>query len=210
MPLTHALKLALGIAAMMVASMQAPRAEVIFKKSVRYYAVGGHSTSEIDKELARRGPMSRNTGMRHPGTTEIRFGGEVSYVEQGGRCRVGAVKVRLTTRINLPSWKNRAKAGPEMALIWDTLSSDIMRHEDRHVEIARNHARALDEKLSAIPSASRCKTLQDRTAELTRETTAAHDADQAKFDQVEAINFQKRLSRLIRHRAGFGSAAAER
>ena len=28
-----------------------------------------------------------------------------------------------------------------MALIWDTLASDIKRHEERHAEIARTHAR---------------------------------------------------------------------
>lgn len=204
MPLSRDLKLVLGVAILFTACAPAIRAEVIFDKSVRYYAVGGRSATEIDRELARRGPMSRNTGMRHPGTTQITFGGEVSYVAQAGRCRVGAVKVKLKTRITLPSWKNRAKAGPQMMLIWDTLAADIRRHEERHVEIALNNARALDERLRAMPPARNCAALQKKTAEMTNETTASHDAEQAHFDKVEAINFQKRLERLIRHRTGFG------
>ena len=34
-----------------------------------------------------------------------------------------------------------------MALLWDTLAADIKRHEERHAEIARNHARKPEDEL---------------------------------------------------------------
>ncbi|MCX8997541.1 DUF922 domain-containing protein [Rhizobiaceae bacterium BDR2-2] len=176
-------------------------AETVVSKSIRYYTIGGRTSAEIDRELARHGPMTRSTGSRHPGTTEIRFGGEISYAEEGGRCRVRDVKVTLNTKITLPRWRNRNRANGEMALLWDTLAADIKRHEERHAEIARNYARTLENRLSRLTSTRTCAELQKKASEVTERTSAEHDADQARFDRVEALNFEKRLTRLLRHRA---------
>lgn len=176
-------------------------AETIVGKSIRYYSIGGRTAAEIDRELAKHGPMAKSTGARHPGTTEIRFGGEISNIEEGGRCRVRDVKVTAYAKITLPRWKNRATANREMALLWDTLSADIKRHEERHAEIARNHARTLEARLSGLPSATTCAKLKQEIARVTDRSSAEHDADQARFDRVEAINFERRLTRLLYHRA---------
>ncbi len=192
----------LGLALLALAGAGDALAETVFSKSTRYYTIGGRTSAEIDRELATRGPVTRSTGSRHPGATEIRFGGEISYADEDGRCRVRSVRVTLATKITLPRWKNRNRASREMGLLWDTLSADIKRHEERHAEIARNHARTLDNRLRAIPPATSCAALQRKAAALTERTNAEHDADQARFDRVEAINFERRLMRLIQGKAG--------
>lgn len=114
-------------------------AEVIASKSYSYFDIRGKTADELDRELSRRGPTASGSSARHPGATKIRFGGEATYIQDNGRCRVGNVKVTVHTQIILPRWSSRKGASKELSMIWDALSSDIKRHEERHVAILRRH-----------------------------------------------------------------------
>ncbi|MBB4064601.1 DUF922 domain-containing Zn-dependent protease [Gellertiella hungarica] len=176
------------------------RGETIVHKSISYFTIGGRTAAELDKELERRGPMLSSTGSRHPGATRIRFGGDVTYVQSGGRCRVGNARVTVTTKIMLPRWKHRATAAKNLALLWDTLASDIRRHEERHAEIARTHARDMERALLALPSDKTCASLQQTVARISADQVEIHDRDQARFDRIEAANFENRMIRLLKAR----------
>ena len=177
------------------------QAETIVRKSVSYFQIGGTTAEDLDRELERRGPATRASGSRHPGATQIKFGGELDYVQSAGRCRSGNVDVTLVTRIILPQWKNRKKAKGDLALIWDALSSDIKRHEERHAEIARHHARQLEKTLKELRPQRNCDAMQAKVADVTDRVIAAHDAAQMDFDRVEAVNFENRMMRILDYRA---------
>lgn len=176
------------------------QADTVINKSITYFSVGGRTAEELDKALSEKGPMMSTTGSRHPGATKIKFGGTVTYVKQGNRCAVGAAKVTLSTRLILPRWKNRGKASRDLGLVWDTLSSDIKRHEERHAEIARTHARQLEKDFLALKPEADCERMQARVARLSETAIAAHDSDQARFDKMEAANFDRRMVRLLQYR----------
>ena len=91
-----------------------------------------------------------------------------------------------------------------MAMLWDTLSADIKRHEERHAEIARNHARDFEKKILALPSASTCDTLEVKVNALSSQAMTEHDEDQKRFDHMEAANFEKRMIRLLKYRSHTG------
>lgn len=170
------------------------------RKSITWFNIGGTTADDLDRELSRRGPLTRNTGARHPGATEIKFGGDITYVEKEGRCSTGPVTVKLTTRLILPRWTNRKRADSELGMIWDTLSADIKRHEERHAEIARNHARDLEKRLRALRPQKDCRSLEALVSATTREVMDSHDREQLHFDQVEARNFDDRMMRLLNYR----------
>lgn len=176
------------------------QAETIVHKSISYFSIGGKTATDLDRELQRRGPLLNSTGSRHPGATRIRFGGDVTYVQEGGRCKIGNARVTVTTKILLPKWKNRGRASANLALLWDTLAADIRRHEERHAEIARTHAREMERALLALPSASTCASLQERVSRISADKVESHDRDQARFDRVEAANFENRMIRLLKAR----------
>lgn len=176
-------------------------AETIVRKSISYFQIGGTTAEDLDRELARRGPSTQATGSRHPGATQIKFGGELSYVRSGGRCRVGEIKVTLNTRIILPSWKNRKRAKGDLALIWDALSGDIKRHEERHAEISRQYAKKLESALKALRPQKNCETMQAKVADATAKVIETHDKAQMDFDRVEAVNFENRMIRILEYRA---------
>lgn len=179
---------------------QPAAAETITSKTFAYFSVGGRTAAELDEELARRGPVMKHSGSRHPGATKIKWGGLVTYVRRGSRCAVGEAKVTLSTQIILPRWKHRNRATPSLALIWDTLSSDIKRHEERHAEIARHHARDLERALKKLRPEADCERMQARVDRVTADAVSKHDADQARFDRIESKNFNDRMLRLLVHR----------
>lgn len=174
--------------------------ETIIRKSITYFSIGGRTASDIDREMTRRGPLSQTTGRRHPGATQIKFNGSATFVARNGRCHIGGAKVSLSTKLMLPRWSNRRKATKEMALLWDTLASDIKRHEERHAEIARTHARKLEKTILGLSSAKNCPTLKAKVNTVSEKAMVGHDKDQMRFDRIESINFEDRMIRLLRHR----------
>lgn len=194
----------MAVAALACPALQPARAETITSKSFAYFSVGGRTAAELDEELSKRGPVMKHSGSRHPGATRIKWGGSVTYVRRGDRCAVGNARVTLSTQIILPRWKNRKRATPSLALIWDTLSADIRRHEERHAEIARNHARDLERTLERLPPEASCERMQARVDRVTADAVAKHDADQARFDRIESKNFNDRMMRLLTHRLNNG------
>jgi len=175
-------------------------AEVVVRKSLSYFQVGGRTAAELDAELSRKGPFTEASGSRHPGATQIRFGGDLTYTKRGTRCAIDDVQVVVETKLILPRWKNRKRASPDMALLWDALAADIKRHEERHAEIARQHAKLLEQRLLKLRPERDCETLQARVGAVTDEITAEHDEAQMRFDRIEAKNFQDRMLRILRHR----------
>lgn len=190
----------MALAAVVCLPVQPAGAETITSKTFAYFSVGGRTAAELDEELSKRGPMMKHSGSRHPGATKIKWGGSVTYVRRGDRCAVGEAKVTLSTQIILPRWKNRKRATASLALIWDTLASDIKRHEERHAEIARTHARTLQRTLKALRPEADCERMQARVDRVTADAVSKHDADQARFDRVESKNFNDRMMRLLTHR----------
>jgi predicted secreted Zn-dependent protease len=188
-----------GLLACCMLSTAATAAPLI-SKTYGYFSIGGKTAEELDLELEQRGPLTNATGHRHPGATEIKFGGEVTYVERGGRCSVGGAKVTLRTHLILPRWSNRRRAKKDLRFIWDTLSADIKRHEERHAEIARGYARTLERELLRLRPAGNCGELERKVGSTTKRVLEAHDRDQLRFDKVESKNFDNRMMRLLKYR----------
>ncbi len=192
----------LAAAAALLVATTGAQAETIVHKTISYFQISGKTADDLDRELSRHGPTTGSSQSRHPGATRIKFGGEITYVERNRNCAVGTANVTLNTQIILPQWKNRRRATPELRLIWDILSSDIKRHEERHAEIARQHARTLEKALKSLRPQKTCAIMEKKVGNVTRSNIDAHDAAQMQFDRVEAINFDQRMIRLLQYRAG--------
>jgi predicted secreted Zn-dependent protease len=100
----------------------------------------------------------------------------------------------------LPRWRPRRKPEADMRIIWDTLSSDIRRHEGQHTDIAKNYARKLEQSIQALGSAGDCAEMSARVKKTTANVLDEHDRAQQQFDRVESINFEDRFQRLLDYR----------
>jgi predicted secreted Zn-dependent protease len=108
--------------------------------------------------------------------------------------------VTVKARIILPRWTRPRRADASVRLIWDTLASDIKRHEESHVIIAKNHARMLEQALLKIPEQSDCQAAKAEVKKITKKILARHDRAQTEFDRIESVNFESRILRLLRYR----------
>jgi predicted secreted Zn-dependent protease len=169
-------------------------------KTYSYFSVGGRTLDDIQNQLSRNGPEVKSTGSRHPGATQMAFTTRISYAQNAASCRIADAAVTVKVKVILPEWRRPRKADPDVRLFWDTLSADIKRHEERHVEIAKNHARLLEDALKAIPAQKTCEAAKVRAAAIQAAELARHDQDQVRFDRVESVNFESRILRLMRYR----------
>ncbi|MGA1803544.1 DUF922 domain-containing Zn-dependent protease [Rhizobium sp. HT1-10] len=173
-------------------------AEVIAQTSVSYFDISGNTADQLDAALNARGPVAMGASSRHPGATRIRFGGQATYVESGGRCHIGGARVTVDTQIILPRWRDRRHAETGLPAVWDRLATDIRRHEEHHAEIARSHANRMEKAIMALRPERSCDLLQDKVSRESARAIRLHDRDQEHFDRVEAANFADRMERLAR------------
>ena len=179
----------------------APVRAASVSKTYTYFSIGGSTLDEIEKELVRRGPQVKSTGKRHPGATQNGVHHAASPTPKApGAARSSSVTVTVKARMILPRWRPRAKADGETRLVWDTLSSDIRRHEESHVVIAKNYARELETTLKGIGRKANCEIAAARAKAVSERVLSRHDRAQDEFDRVEGINFESRIVRLLRYR----------
>lgn len=183
---------------LILAVMPAGAASLV--KTYSYFSVTGRTLDDIEKQLTKNGPEVKSTGSRHPGATQMAFTTRVSYAQTANSCRIANAQVTVKVKVILPEWRRPRKADPEVRLFWDTLSADIKRHEERHVEIAKNHARELEDALRATYPQKTCEAAKAKAAEISAAVLARHDRAQVQFDRVESANFESRIIRLLRYR----------
>lgn len=188
------------LCALMLSLSVAPAGATNLVKTYSYFSVNGRTLDDIEKQLTKNGPEVKSTGSRHPGATQMAFTTRVSYAQTANSCRIANAQVTLKVKVILPEWRRPRKADPEVRLFWDTLSADIKRHEERHVEIAKNHARELEDALKATYPQKTCEAAKAKAAEISTAILAKHDLAQVQFDRVEGVNFESRIIRLLRYR----------
>ncbi|MEM5472489.1 DUF922 domain-containing protein [Hoeflea sp. AS60] len=194
----HSLRLAVTALTLLCASAVTVASAPEIKKTYSYFTISGLTGADLERELSKHGPLLAETGARHPGATKIKLGGSVDYQKADRRCRVLDAKVTLETQLTLPRWKDRNRANRETVLVWDTLYSDIKRHEERHAEIARQWARKLEQALESLYPQSTCERMEARVAETSKSIIEKHSADQQRFDRAEAASFERRMRRMLR------------
>ena len=187
-----------GAIAILATTLAAEAASV--SRSYSYFSIGGQTLSEIETELQRRGPILGSTGNRHPGATRMEFKTRIGYQESGRRCSVSEADVQISADVHLPRWRNRSGAQLDTALMWDTLSADIKRHEEGHIVIARTFAQRMEQSLLGVRNAASCEEAAATAEGISKRLLAEHDAEQARYDNVESINFESRMLRLLEYR----------
>ncbi|MBA3447207.1 MAG: DUF922 domain-containing protein [Pseudaminobacter sp.] len=188
------------LAAIAIACVALPCNAANLSKTYSYFSIGGSTLDEIETELSKRGPQVKKSGRRHPGATRMEFTTRLGYAESKGSCRIAEARVTVKARMILPRWRRSKKADQDVRLIWDTLSSDIRRHEESHVVIAKNHARTLEQALAGLDSQKTCAAAAARAKATRDDILEKHDKAQEYFDRVEGKNFESRILRLLKYR----------
>ena len=132
--------------------------------------------------------------------TKMRFVSRLKYGSDGKTCRVVDAAITIHAQVFLPRWKQRRTAPADLAMLWDTLSADIKRHEESHISIARTVAGNLERQIKSLPWRSDCAVLRNDIHTVTARLMHQHYLAQTEFTNVEALNFEDRFGRLLTYR----------
>jgi predicted secreted Zn-dependent protease len=188
------------IAFVAVAGLSLSAEAASLSKTYTYFSISGRTLEEIESELVKRGPQVNSTGIGHPGATEMEFTTRITYAGGSRGCEIVEAAVKVQAKVILPRWRQRAKADGDTGLIWDTFSADVKRHEETHVMISKNHARELERSLMRIGRQRDCNAAAAGAKATMNRILALHNRAQEEFDRVEGINFESRMTRLLRYR----------
>lgn len=169
-------------------------------RSYSYYTLDATTLDELTKQFGSRGPKVESSGLKHPGATRMQFTTRTTYTRERDRCRVLKARTVLKVEVILPRWRPRHKPEADMRIIWDTLDSDIRRHEGLHTDIAKNYARKLEQSIEALGPADTCDEMAAKVKKTTNMVLDEHDRAQQQFDRVESINFENRFQNLLDYR----------
>ncbi|HEX2019357.1 MAG TPA: DUF922 domain-containing protein [Aurantimonas sp.] len=191
--LTKSVLLLIGALAMGTAMAQAGTVT----QRTTYFAVRGSTLEELDRDLSRSGPYVAETGLRHPGATEVKFDGEVTYKRVDRGCQVDQTDLRLTLNVTLPKWTPPKRVAPQTVLVWQTLEKDIRRHENRHAEIAREWLKRMEMAIRNLRTEPSCAAMEAQVNDVTRRYLASHERAQIEFDTIEGREVNFRLRRAL-------------
>lgn len=186
--------------ATMVASSASLANSASLNKTYSYFSIGGSTLDEIQKELTKRGPHVESTGARHPGATRMEFNSRIGYQQTERGCRISSANVTVKANVILPRWRAQKNADADVRFVWATLASDIKRHEESHVSIAKTHARMLEDELLTIGRQKTCEIAANKAEKISEKVLSRHDREQQRFDRVEGKNFERRLMSLLKYR----------
>jgi predicted secreted Zn-dependent protease len=183
-----------------IASIGSPAGAATLSKSYSYFYIGGTTLEEIEAELSKRGPHVSASNSRHPGATQMQFTTQLAFTHGRDVCQIVDAKTTVSVKVILPKWRRPHKADSDVRLVWDVLASDIKRHEESHVVIAKNYGRELEQSLKAMGRQKNCEAVSEKAKTITADVLARHEKAQAEFDRVEGKNFESRIVRLLRYR----------
>lgn len=188
------------LTAVTIACMAMPASAATLSKSYSYFYIGGTTLEQIEAELKNRGPHVNNSTSRHPGATQMQFTTQLAFAQGKGFCQLLNAKTNVSVKVILPKWSRPRKAEADVKVIWDTLASDIKRHEESHVVIAKNYGRKLEQALEAMGRQNNCELVSTKAKAITAEVLGRHEKAQADFDKIEGKNFESRILRLLEYR----------
>lgn len=187
------------VAAFAVGSLAAPlspRAGEVTERTA-YFTVRGTTLDDLDRELSRKGPQVARGGIRHPGSTEVKFGGRITYKPGGRACKVARVDLSLKLVKTLPRWTAPKSASRATVIVWRTLSEDIARHEGDHAKIARLWLKKMESAIRNLGPEPTCEAMETRVNAVSASYLAGHERAQLRFDAVEGRDVNRRLQRLL-------------
>jgi predicted secreted Zn-dependent protease len=171
------------------------------KERTTYFMVKGQTLADLNSSFGQGGPML-GSGERHGGATQVMFGGDATYAEVGGTCRVDRAAFRLNLVTTLPRWSPPADATPEMKVVWRTLRNDVATHEAKHAEIAKRWLRQLETRVKALSPEPTCAAMKARVAMEKRDVLRQHDLAQVDFDRHETSRVDARVEHQLSRNLG--------
>ncbi len=143
---------------------------------VESYDVEGGTAGELRRDLDRKGPLF--DGRRYDARTRWYVRWHFDLLPTGGGCRVARPRVDLEVTLTLPRWRRPLSAPASLVERWQRYLAALRGHEDGHVAVGDEAARAIERLLSGRPVQEDCGSAES-------EANAAAQAEIARARQED-------------------------
>ena len=161
------------------ASFNAFAAPIINRKNSTYN-VSGATPREVRSQIDKIGPMHPTEKRRYDGITEWDLSWKYQISRRGKIWIVTSSTVQLDIRVKVPKWVDKKNAPPLAQRQWKIYQSNLVRHEQGHVNIAVRAAQAIDKYIATYGGASSVEHMRtniDRNAKLILERFRKYDVN---------------------------------
>ena len=171
---------ALWAAALLLAA-QGSTAEVREEHAQRPYTVQLQPDQTLEQALTAATPIEVD-GKRFRGYTRWNVRWNYRWWrEASGGCRITEVTTRLSTEVQLP----RLHGGTaQQQAVFDRYVQALSHHEQGHVQIGRDAARAIDSAIARLPEAADCATLEQDANALGHRLLREHTEREKDYDRT--------------------------
>lgn len=151
--------------------------------STNFYVVTGTNAQEIRASTAEARPWKQTSKYDAQTSWDTKCG--FSYRQEAGQFALSSFEVKTTITVTLPRWvpPKGYEMDRDLAARWWQYLKGLSRHEQGHVQIAREAAVELQRRLSALPGSPSVKELTTAANRTAKETVdearkKEHDYDQ--------------------------------
>lgn len=152
----------------------------IVKRKNSVYEVSGLTVQEVRASIEKLGPMHPTQKKRYDGITEWDLSWKYQSSRRGKVWIVTSRSVILNIKVSVPKWVDMDKASPLTQRQWKIYQSNLVRHEQGHVNIAMRAAMAIDNYIGTYGGASSLDQMQaniERNTKLILERFRKYDVN---------------------------------
>ena len=173
----------------------------IVKRDNSTYKVSGSTVEEVRDQIEKLGPMHPVEKKRYDGITQWNLSWKYQLSRRGKIWIVTSCSVKLNIKVRVPQWIDRDKASPLVQRQWKIYQTNLVRHEQGHVNIAIGAANAVDKYIGTYGGASSIDQMRvniERNAKLILERFRKYD-----------VNYDKRTRHGAKQGARFPNNLAK-
>jgi predicted secreted Zn-dependent protease len=145
------------------------------------YDVAGETTRELRRDLDRKGPLV--DGHRYDARTRWYVCWRFDLLPEGGGCRVARPRIDLEITMTLPRWRRPRGAAAGLVERWESYLAALRDHEDGHVDVGDQAARAVEAALSDRPARPDCGSAESEANDAAQAEIARAQQEDLRYDR---------------------------
>ncbi|MGD8602946.1 MAG: DUF922 domain-containing protein [Anaerolineales bacterium] len=132
---------------------------ILVSYQTREYRIRGSTAEDLRQAMDNKGPLD-DLGRPWDAVTHWYISWSYPYSEEGGRCALDPLDVRVEIVRILPNWDPPASASNELIVRWNNYLAALEEHEAYHQELGLEAAQEVWLALSAMEAYPDCQSLE--------------------------------------------------
>lgn len=155
---------------------------IVVQIDTTYYTVRGGSVENLRSQVKTLGPQKG--GKRYDAGTEYQIRWRYRSVTANGICRFDSAVVLLNVKFIYPRWEIPPSASERLVQTWKRYYTNLLRHEDGHLDLALTGSRELLQAIKEILPEITCRSIEAKADSFAEAIVASVQKKQVEYDRI--------------------------